>query len=278
MLPNEDQIRQAAYARWRRRGWAHGFDRDDWFAAQAELTFTMNYQTIVEYPLDAPGTLILSERPVRYCRFCERTSVQVAFGQAMPLVKGRGTSLRTEGICEECHSGFYDALADQLMRFQDSLATAARERTALPRPRATEVYTLAVFKSLAACALAIMPESELRYFVDALEWVSNPDSDFDGRLLRKEAACLVYSADFLRDRSRISLARRIGNDVPIPYMVFFLARSGVVLQVQLPLCLRDQDLDGRPAFFPERSFVSAEGQSFEQAQARELEIGGRIEA
>jgi hypothetical protein len=59
-------------------------------------------------------------------------------------------------------------------------------------------------------------------------------------------------------------------------MIFFLAQAGVVLQVRVPLCIRDQDLDGRPAFFPVRSFVSAEGFPFEQARSWELKLGGSI--
>src|ERR1017187_6277257 len=89
MFPTHDQIGQAAFDRWLRRGRAHGFDREDWFAALDDLTFSLNYQTIVEYPLDAPGMLILSDRPVRYCRFCERTAVQAAFGPPIPLLSGR---------------------------------------------------------------------------------------------------------------------------------------------------------------------------------------------
>ena len=127
MFPTDEQIRQAAFDRWRRRGAVHGFDREDWFAAQDELTFNLNYQTIVEYPLVAPGTLILSDRPARYCRFCERTAVQIAFGRALPVVdSGRQTSLYTEAICEECQSIFRNALVDEFKRFQDSLLGRSR--------------------------------------------------------------------------------------------------------------------------------------------------------
>jgi hypothetical protein len=274
MFPNEEQIRLAAFDRWRRRGWLHGFDREDWFAAQDELTFSLNYQTIVEYPLDVPGTLILSERPARYCRFCERTAVHITFGNARPVVDGgRESSLYTEAICDECQSAFRNALADEFKRFQDALLGAGSERASSERIHASSQYTSVAFKSLVASALTIMPESELRYFVDALEWVSNPDSDCDAPLLRQEATCLVYSADFLRDQSWTSLARRVQNDAPFPYMIYFLAQGGVVLQVQVPLCIRDQDLDGRQAQVPRRSFTSPEGHPFEQAGPSALHLG-----
>jgi Protein of unknown function (DUF2934) len=273
MFPTHDQIGQAAFDRWLRRGRLHGFDREDWFAAVDELSFNLNYHTIVEYPLDAPGMLILCDRPVRYCRFCERTATQVAFGPPMPLFSGRHeTSLFTAAICNECQSAFCETQAADFGRFQDALAADGRRDEPDERPRASELYSLSVFKSLVAGALSIMPETELRYFVDALEWVSNPDPESDGLLLREGATCLVYSAPFLDDRSWTSLARRIDRDVPLPYMIYFLAQGGVVLQVQVPLCIRDQDLDGRPVRFIRRSFMASEGHQFDQVRPWELRL------
>jgi Protein of unknown function (DUF2934) len=275
MFPTEEQVRQAAFDRWRRRGWVHGFDREDWFAAQHELTFSQNYQSIVEYPLDVPGTLILSDRPARYCRFCERTAVHAAFGSARRVVDaGRQTSLYTEAICDDCHSTFRAGLAQEFRQLQDSLPGALSENPSGLRMPGSPHYSINVFKSLIACALTIAPENELRYFVDTLEWVSNPGPDCDAPLLHDDATCLVYSAAFLRDQSWTSLARRVENDAPFPYMLYFLAHGGVVLQVQVPLCIRDQDLDGRPVQIPRRSFMSQEGRPFEQARAWELRLSG----
>jgi hypothetical protein len=53
MLPTWQQIEKAAYDRWERRGWTHGHDRDDWVAAEQDLTFDMNYRTICQLPLAA---------------------------------------------------------------------------------------------------------------------------------------------------------------------------------------------------------------------------------
>jgi hypothetical protein len=274
MFPTEDQIRLAAFDRWRRRGWAQGFDREDWFAAQHELTFSLNYKTIVEYPLDGPGTLILSDRPTRYCRFCERTAAHALFGPAQPVVDGwlKG-SLYTEAVCEDCRSTFGNLLADRFRTFQVSLLGGVNEGSSGERSSALARYSLAIFKSLIACALTIMPESELGYFVDSLEWVSNSDLGRDAPLLFEEATCLVYSAQFLRDRSWMSLARRTENSALFPYMIFFLAQGGVVLQVQIPLCIRDQDLDGRPVRRLRRSFMTGDGQPFERVYTGELRLG-----
>ena len=130
-----------------------------------------------------------------------------------------------------------------------------------------------VFKALVGCALSIMPESELGYFVDAQEWVSNPVSKCDRKLLEADATLLVYGAPFLTERSWTSLARRIDRNAPLPYMVYFLAVRGVVLQVQLPLCIRDQDLDGRVVHVPRRSLEAGEGGSFQVARLLEFGVG-----
>jgi hypothetical protein len=106
--------------------------------------------------------------------------------------------------------------------------------------------------------------------------VSNPDPDRDGPLFREQATCLVYAADFLREQSWTALARRVEKHALFPYMIFFLAHGGIVLQVQVPLCIRDHDLDGRPVRIPCRSFSAGESDRFEQAQQFELPILSKI--
>ncbi len=272
MLPTIQQIRQAAFDRWVRRGRPLGSDREDWLAAEAELTFLLNYQTIADYPLDAPGALILHDRRPYCCRFCERTAPTVDFTPSRPLLAGgRSPSLCTAAVCNECQSSFRSAQARTLEQFRIALE-ADSVRDGHHGPAAPECYTLEVFKSLVACALSIMPESELGYFVDALEWVSNPDSNADGPLFDAGAACRLYKAPFLAQRSWTSIARRIDPAAPLPYMIYFLAVGGVLFQVPLPLCLRDQDLDGRAVSVPGRSFAAGEGESFEQARVLELQV------
>jgi hypothetical protein len=114
-----------------------------------------------------------------------------------------------------------------------------------------------------------MPEAELPYFVDTLEWVNNP-SHLDDNQLFADAVCQVYAAGFLRGRSWTSLCRRVDNDLPLPYMIYFLSRDGIVLQVQVPLCLRDEDSDGRTRPMPERSFTTGEGPDFQEVRATVL--------
>jgi hypothetical protein len=129
-----------------------------------------------------------------------------------------------------------------------------------------------MFKSLIACALSIMPEIQLRYFADSLEWVSNPDPDSDGLLLKEAATCRAYTVPFLRNRSWTSLARRNDGVLSLPYMLYFLAHHGVVLQVQVPLCTRDQDLDGRPVREIRRSWSASEDDRLPQPRPTELQL------
>jgi Protein of unknown function (DUF2934) len=273
MVPTTEQVRVAAYERWLRRGRPHGDDRGDWFAAEDELIFTLNYQTIAEYPLDGPGALILNDRRGRYCRFCERTAVQVAFGAPMALLAGGcSPSLSSSSVCNECRAGFRDAQAGRLERFLAKLTEEASRTAGGAAAGVSAIYSMEVFKALCGCALMIMPESDLGYFVDTLEWVSNPDERGDGRLLAADAACVVYQVPFWAERSWMSLERRIEKDVPLPYMVYFLAAGGVLMQISLPLCIRDQDLDGRVVYFPRRSYAVGEGESFEPARMREVRV------
>jgi Protein of unknown function (DUF2934) len=273
MVPTFERVRQAAYQRWLRRGSPHGGDLGDWFAAENELSFSLNYQMIAEYPLDGPGALILNDRRARYCRFCERTAVQTLFGAPAPLLSGGWSpSLATSSVCNECRAGFRDAQAARLERFRAILAEGACRSEGGAGGGGSGSYSLGVFKALAGCALLIMPESELGYFVDALEWVSNPHDKGDRRVLERDATCVVYLAPFWGERSWVTLARRIEKDAPLPYMVYLQAMRGVLMQIQVPLCIRDQDLDGRAVCCPRRWFAVGEGESFEEAQVVELRV------
>jgi hypothetical protein len=255
MLPAHDQIERAAYELWLRRGKIHGLDRTDWLAAENDLAFSMNYRSLVEYPLDAPGTLILGERPARYCRICERTCSYVAFTALCPVLPGLAqTSLYSEALCDECLHHCLEPLTPGFARFWQALSAGAASSEEHGAFRASGLFSTVVLKSLVAGGLLIMPESELRYFVDALEWLCNPNHDDDLRLFAG-TTCYVQLVPSLEGRSWAGLARRINDRSALPYMLFFLARNGVVIQIALPLCVRDQDLDGRTERVPVRSFT-----------------------
>jgi hypothetical protein len=134
--------------------------------------------------------------------------------------------------------------------------------------------SIAIFKSLVMSALLIMPESELAYFGDTLEWVNNPDHGYDGGLF-SGTCCQVYEASFLHDRSWTSLSRRIDDEAPFPYMLYFVACDGIILQVPVPLCIRDQDLDGKVVRIPERSLAAGRAPQFHETRSMILRLGSR---
>ncbi len=273
MRPTFDQIQHAAYDRWLRRGWTHGHDRPDWYAAEKELTFFLNYQTIAEHPLASGAARVLGDALIQQCRFCERTSDQVAFSRARPVVPEAvgPTSLFTAEICDDCQADWRDRLDVEFGGFWEALrADGGGFDIPAERP-AQPVFSVAVFKSLIASAILILPEEELPSVIDAIEWVSNPDHDCDDRLFGG-TCCQVYSAPFLENLSGISLARRVEADAPLPALLYFLAHGGIVVQVPVPLCLHDQDLDGRAVDWPERVLAGGTGSDFQEARGRVLPL------
>jgi hypothetical protein len=259
MLPNHDQIRRAAYDLWLRRGRVHGFDRDDWFAAENELTFSLNYRTIVEYPLNGPGMLVLGGRTSRVCRLCEQSSPPATFSVPRPVVPGIGArSLMTLGVCDHCQTPGLDSLAEAAKHFWNGVLEGPATDGALVAERAARLFALPVFKSLVVGALLVMPEIELSYFLDTLEWASNPDQAADERLFLGET-CRIYVTPFVVTPSAISLARRVAESRALPYMLCFVARGGIAVQFQVPLCTRDADLDGGQLRLFERPFPAGAG-------------------
>lgn len=272
MVPTSDQIARAAYLRWLCRGQAHGRDHDDWIASEKELTFGLNYQVVVEYSLNSSAQLVLGERAVQRCRFCERTSGRATFSQPRPVVVGAGKpSLLSAEVCDDCQADCREPLCGDLHRLWESIWADQTWHDPSPAARPRTVCSMAAFKALVSSALLIMPESELEYFADTLEWVGNPDPDFDARLFAGIAG-RAYFAPFLRERSSIGLARRKNDDAPLPYMLFSLSWGGAIVHVPVPLCLRDLDHDGRDLTVAERSFAAGECDTFREARSMVLPL------
>ena len=259
MLPTRDQIERAAYDRWIRRHRAHGHDRDDWISSENELTYLVNYQTVVEFPLDLSSPSLLANDAVPGCRFCERGARYTAFSAPRSVVQGLSQALLSSNrVCDECQADCRDPLGVHCENFWRTLhASRDRDQVVLGR----DVDSLAVFKSLVTSALLVMPEPELAYFTDTLEWVNNPDHQYDGGLFAG-TYCHLYREPSPPERSWIGLARRVDDEAPFPYMVAFFSWGGVVIQLSVPMSLRDQDLDGRGARLLKRSLTGGEGPHF----------------
>jgi hypothetical protein len=55
--------------------------------------------------------------------------------------------------------------------------------------------------------------------------------------------------------------------VPVPYILCFLSRGGIVVQFQVPLCIRDADLDARQPLSIEREFPAGDGVPYERTRS-----------
>ncbi|MFO0953892.1 MAG: DUF2934 domain-containing protein [Isosphaeraceae bacterium] len=250
MQPTDDQIAVAAYHRWQRRGYSHGQHDDDWIAARKDLTFGLNYRWAARYPLKPGpatqgGVLWLgrdaaeAEGKPRTCRFCERAEPSATFRNrawAVPPSLGNSALLIWDE-CDDCRTQFDATLAPAFDAFTRPLLS---DDPVLP-----DVSTgvpVAALKALVRMGLSILPAQEQHYFDDANEWVTNPDHERDASILAG-LGCHVYVTPSPIPASFASLARRANDESSVPYMLFFLGTSRLVLQTHLPFCPRDEDLD-----------------------------------
>ncbi len=260
MLPSRDQIQHAAYERWERRGRFDGSDREDWIAAEMDLTFELNYRTIAEFSLAEDEMRVIGGERKPRCRFCEQSPPKATFSVLRAVVPEfvGNSSLYTREICDECADEFAGSIDKDFKSFWESLKTLRVETATYRELLAPSVITIAAYKSLIRMALSFMPEPELSSFTDTIEWIGNPDHQFDSSLFGG-TGCLVYQAHVPFAAGWVSMARRISDEAPFPYMLFFLASERLILQMHLPLCARDEDLDGTSVRIPERSFSTGMG-------------------
>jgi hypothetical protein len=252
MLPTIEQIQRAAYDLWECRGRTHGHDRADWYFAEKDLVLRLNYRTLVEYPLLSTPPLVLGDRETRKCRFCERTADRTHFEPLAPVVPSvlGASSLWSAEICSDCQVHCRNPLNAQLARFWRSIRDHANGQDEAWGPDSGRALPLSVAKALFAMALLIMPQAEIEYFLDGLEWVCNPDTDADAGLFAG-ITCRARALLAAGERHRASLDIRNDDQAPMPYMLFYLAWDGMLVQLHVPWCTRDQDLDGRSPPLPD---------------------------
>lgn len=267
MLPTWEQIQRAAYERWERREWAHGSDREDWDAAELDVTFHLNYRPAAEHPLATDGPVVVGGRARPGCRFCERAAPRAKFSRPRAIVPDDlgPTSLVTAEVCDECHEQFAGSIDADFGRFWQALAA---EGDATPRPASV---SLAAYKAMVRMAIAIMPSRELQLFADTIEWVGNPDHDFDGSLFAG-VGCVSYRTRHSYAVPWVSLSRRTDPDAALPYAIFALAWGRQVVEVAPPLCAKDQDHDGVSLRPPGRSFTTGFGREMAASTSRLLPL------
>lgn len=267
MLPTWDQIQRAAYERWERRGWVHGADQDDWIAAEMDVTFQMNYRPAAEYPIAPEEPVVVGSRTRPSCRFCELAAPRAKFSEDRPIlpsVVGGGGLLAAE-VCDDCHQQFEGSIDADFVAFWRAIQASYGGG---PHPATVPI---GAFKSLVRMAVAIMPPKELQHFNDAVEWVGNPDHEFDSSLFAG-SGCLVYRTHREHAVPWVSLSRRTDPDAPLPYAVFALVSGRTVVEIAPPLCARDQDLDQAALRPPGRSFTTGFGGDSRSATHRLLPL------
>ena len=244
MFPTADQIEHEAYLRWERRGGSHGNDRGDWCAAEQDLLLTLNYEVAAFYALNAAAPQFIGSEGRRVCRFCEQAAPLATFAatpRALPsFLENR--SLFTYEECDDCHAHFASSVEADLEAFLKRLRFGL-ESNSLSRT------SIAALKGLAKMALSIMPAAELHSFEDTREWVVNPDHDFDLRLFG-ELGCGLHALRSIQANPWTALVRRVDDEAPMPYMLFFVGTANVVIQAPVPLSARDEDLDGERTVIP----------------------------
>lgn len=237
-----EQVRVAAYHRWERRGGQHGWHDVDWLAAEQQILFARNYQVLAHFRLDGAGTAVVGRAGRRVCRFCEQAEPRTRFTDPAPVFpEFLGLrSVRSRSECDECRETFRDGIEGDFERFVRGSRPGSAEGGMARAP-----LTIGALKYLTRLALAILPDDELDFFSDAVEWVVNPDHDLDGDAFGS-LGCLVHPAPGSAASPYAALARRAEDDEPFPYMLFFLGAFGSVFELAVPLCVRDQDLDDGP--------------------------------
>lgn len=252
MFPTPDQIQLASYHRWQRGGGGHGHDLDDWVAAEQDLLFALNYEVISHYRLDGESKQFFGDRSRRVCRFCEQAAPRATFADSAPAIPESlgNRSLFAFDECEECRIAFEEAFGDEFEEFSRPFrAGLGVDRLPQASPPSWSRAPIAAFKGLAKMALAIMPEAELEFFHDTIEWVINPDHGFDRSLFDGPGFRLLVAPASLQS-PWTALARRVETDARFPYMLFFLGLANVVFMIAVPMSLRDEDLDADAPIIP----------------------------
>ncbi|MDB5349801.1 MAG: hypothetical protein JWN86_1048 [Planctomycetota bacterium] len=247
MRPTIDQIRTAAYGRWERRGRVHGFDRADWNAAEKQQILFVNYRVLTADRLDSEAPRAIGDPSRRRCRFCRQATPRAEFSSRVRIIPdylGPGSPVAFDQ-CQECASHFSETVDPGLAQFVRPFLVGSSSTLPGAAGIAVDAY-----KGLVRLALSVMPVSDLEDHEDTVEWVSNPDHDFDLNVFR-DLTCTVHVVPAAFPASWVALAKLKDDREAWPSMLFFLGTSHVVFQILVPLGQRDSDHDGVPITVPD---------------------------
>ena len=231
MIATTEGIPRAAFARWEHRGGVHGFDRADWFAAVKQDRFARHYRIVAAGRIDEDSLRQIGSPTRRRCRFCDQSAPRATFAEPVPVFPaqlGQGGPVALDQ-CEGCVAHFSGGIDAALGRF---LALDRRGLATIP---------VDAFKGLTKLALALMPVADLDDHEETIDWVANPDHDFDLNVFQG-LACAAHLAPAEFPCAWAALARR-ESDEAWPSMLFFLGVGRTTYEISVPLGQRDDDLD-----------------------------------
>ena len=259
MEPTIERIRESAFARWERRGQAHGFDRPDWLAAERQERFARNYRVVLADGLDAASPRAIGSSSRRRCRFCAQSVPRTEFGAPVAIVPN---SIGTCGPvafdhCTECAEAFAEGIDAALTRFARPILDAWGSN-----PLPCSAIGVDAFKGLVKLGLSLMPVADLDEYEEAIEWVANPDHDFDVNVFR-DLACVALIATEPTPAPWVVLAARTEPEEPWPSRLLFLGIGRVVLQVAIPMGQVDEDQDVLTSTLPDVCPPLAFGPSYD---------------
>jgi hypothetical protein len=239
MNPSHEQIGLAAYLRWERRGREHGRHLEDWVAAERALRFQGNY--VVSVSVSFEGTRLPPVESARrgVCRYCEQAAPRTRFsGPTLAYPESLGNAgLLALDQCDECRGHFDETLDRPLAMYLQQWSEdpeAARRFGTIPIP---------AYKGLVRAALALMPPRMLETCPDALEWVNNPEHELDGLDAHRYGPILHEFAGPIGS-SWAALASRTDIDEPLPAILAFFGFGRWTVELPVPHCLADDELDG----------------------------------
>ncbi len=119
VLPEEHEIRTAAYYNWLRRGGGHGHDKADWDLGEEAVFLDRNYTVITHHRLVQPQKEFLGPQTPRRCRFCGKAQPAASFrkeAHSLPELIGN-KSIVSLYECDCCNDTFARAVEDHLAKF-----------------------------------------------------------------------------------------------------------------------------------------------------------------
>jgi hypothetical protein len=119
VVPDQDDIRLAAYHRWERLGRRLGLDQEDWFESEVDLLFKLNYHILFACKLDVGEKIYIGDPSSRRCRYCGGTAPTASFrkeAHALPELVGNRVLIALDE-CDCCNEFFGRTLEDHLSKF-----------------------------------------------------------------------------------------------------------------------------------------------------------------